>query len=175
MSNNIIEPETQNAGDVTCDANTVEPQQEPSPDSLSAEARSWRLKYRDAQATAAQAVQDAAAVAEKLRTAERQLVDQHIAARIVSTEDFWSRTEHTDLTGDDGNVDLAKVDAHLAGMLADRPHWAAPGPDMPLAAPAASVTSDGLIGHRATSMLDPSRHVAQDTTWGHVLGDAAQR
>jgi hypothetical protein len=171
MSENTIEPQPDNdqtAATGAPEAGDTSGQPQPQDDSnLSAEAKGWRLKYRDEQQKNAELITQTTDVAAKLRAAEHKLVDQHIGNRVHSADDFWQRHDHSELLDESGEVDLAKVDGLVDAMPA---HMLTPPPGMPMVAPADTVSGDvGMIGGRPSSVLDPHQ-VAQETpSWADVF------
>ena len=147
-----------------------EPQEDSPQDvNLSAEAKGWRLKFRDQQQVNAELMEQQADIAAKLRAAEKALIDQHVGPHMRDVEDFWSRTEHSDLLGEDGVIEMSKVDTQLSTILAAHPYYAAPAPGMPAAA-SAEITGDSRIGMRPFGVLDPSQVAQAQPTWADVLG-----
>ncbi len=150
--------------------NTPEPPEDSQQDvNLSAEAKGWRLKFREQQQVNAELMEQRADIAAKLRAAEKALIDQHVGPHMRDVEDFWGRTDHADLLSEDGVIEMSKVDTALASILAAHPHYAAPAPGMPAAA-SAEITGDSRIGMRPFGVLDPSQVAQAQPTWADVLG-----
>jgi hypothetical protein len=148
----------------------TEPAAPPSDDELrSDEARRYRLRLRDSEAVNAELVQQLTDSSARIDAAERKVVEAELRHRFADSSDFWGQTALTDLRGEDGQLDLDRVAARSAELLAERPHWrAAPGG----AAPAATVRGNGKIGFGPSSVLDSNIEATQSRGWGEIFSDA---
>jgi hypothetical protein len=79
---------------------------------LKAEAKKRRVALRAAEAEIA-----------GLDQTHRTMVEAAAAARFLEPRDVWSLVEIDALRGDDGLVDLGKVQAEFERIEQDRPHW----------------------------------------------------
>jgi hypothetical protein len=93
---------------------------------LRAEAAKHRTKAR-----AAEAERDA--LAGTVATYQRRDAEALVGTRLLSPADLWvgDATKLADLLAEDGTVDKAKVDAAVAAVLAEHPHWAPKRPGVP--------------------------------------------
>jgi hypothetical protein len=151
--------------------------QEPTDEQLrSDEARRYRQRLRDAEADNAQLVKDGIAREERLRAMEKMIVNSHLADRMVDpNNDFWSSADIDAIRDDNGVIDLAKVDAAADVLLQEHPHWRAPDPSAPLAAPSAVVNGAGRIGSRPSSALDGDNVQPEPVrSFGQFLSDASR-
>ena len=134
----------------------------------------YRRELREAQATGAGLVQQVADTAARWRSAERRLVDLHLAGRIRDTEPFWASVDHGDLLDDAGDVDLGRVDQQLAGVLEVKPYLAPADPRVPLVAPAATVSSVRAPGYDRIVGAVNGPAIEEQATWTGVLRQAAE-
>lgn len=131
------------AAAVQQDSDSDEPQSNPGdePDPRNAEAAKHRHR--------AKAAEDGLAVARTLledqgsqiNALQRQVVDARISHAFADPADFHRDVSLADVLGDDGAVDLAKVDAAAQKVLADHPHYRR-NAYAPVAAPASVVTTN---------------------------------
>ena len=134
---------------------------------LSAEAKGWRLKFRDQQQVSAQLEQRNTDMAAKLQATQKALVDRHISSKVHNVDDFWSKVEFDDVLNE-GVVDFGRIDTRLAEIVAENPHYSAPSPGTPGAA-SAPTSGGGKIGMRPFSVLDPSQASQPEPTWSDIL------
>lgn len=151
-----------------------EPEPEPTDAQLrSDEARRLRHRAREAEEHAARLIVEAADREAAIQARERAVVEQHLSAKLRDPNDFWREADLPAVRGDQGVVDFARVDQRADEVLAEHPHWAAPDPRVPTAAPAAAVDADGRVGWGPRNMLD-AESVAPIPVrgWGQFLNDA---
>jgi len=131
----------------------------PQEDSASNREKLYRLQAREAQSSLAM-------VSDKLRAAQRQIVDHRIAGRIRDPEAFWQHNELHDLLDENSDLDNERVDQAASDLLTAKSYLAVPSY-------AATPNSDGKIGIPEVGVL---RSTAEDptTTWTEVLRAAAQ-
>jgi hypothetical protein len=152
---------------------------EPTEEQLrSAEAMRYRLERNEARDQLAEVVQQTAdqvaSVNARAEAAERLAVNAQLRGKFADTEDFWSRTELSDLHSEDGTLDMEKVSTHAASLLSDHSHWrAVPNHG---AALADGVSSSGMIGYGPRNMLDTDTVSSEGAPrdWASFLQDAAR-
>jgi hypothetical protein len=85
-------------------------------DQGNAEAAKWRRQLREAEA-------ERDALRARLDDTHRVMVETEAAVRFVEPRDVWALTSIDALRGDDGLVDLERVQAEFDRIEQDRPHW----------------------------------------------------
>lgn len=72
--------------------------------------------------------QDAEARAERLQTAldarDTTDVERHASARLVDGSELWQATTLADLRGDDGGIEVERIDAAVDELIARKPYLA---------------------------------------------------
>ena len=91
------------------------------------EAAKYRTRLREAE-------QQRDALAERLTSAQRAVVEASVSGKLASVADFWTHTELSTLLDDDGNVDGDKISAAVTELLERAPHYARRQQTLPNAA-----------------------------------------
>jgi hypothetical protein len=132
---------------------TINPDDELTDEQLkSYEARRYRQRLRESEATNAELLRTMAEVNARADAADRHAVTAELRGKFTDPNDYWEHTNLAELRGDDGSVDLAKAASHADELLTQHPHWkAAP---VHGAAPGEIVNAAGLIGYGPRSVLD---------------------
>lgn len=68
---------------------------------------------------------------QRLQGMQRNEVQRLVSDRLADPADLWRDANLEDMLDDDGNIDTAKVDAHISTLLEEHPHWAADKPKTP--------------------------------------------
>jgi hypothetical protein len=84
---------------------------------LRREAAGYRTRLRDTEA-------ERDTLRGRVDTYERAEVERTLEERMHSPADFWLTVDLDDVRGEDGTPDMKKVEAKVAAMLKERPHWA---------------------------------------------------
>lgn len=146
--------------------------QEPTDEQLrSDEARKYRQKLRDSEAAGARLVEDIATVNARNEALERQLAETHLRGKLNDPADMWLESKLDDLRGEDGVLDVDKLNARADELLADHPHWRAPS----YSTPSHLVNARGVPGGRPRNALDTDNVTpAPERGWAGFLQDAAR-
>jgi hypothetical protein len=94
-------------------------------DTANSEAAKWRRQLRSVEVERDQ-------LAAQLDATHRVMVETEAAARFVEPRDVWALTSIDAMRGDDGLVDLERVQAEFERIEGDRPHWKKPPPAPPV-------------------------------------------
>ena len=65
---------------------------------------------------------------ERLDERDRRDVDALAAERFADPRDVWAVATLDDLRGDDGMIDMVRVESEFERIAQDRPHWRKPEP-----------------------------------------------
>jgi hypothetical protein len=105
------------AEDTPADASTAE---DGSDDTVGNEAAKYRRRLRDTES-------ERDTLKARLENFQRGEVERLAAAKITDPADVWrDGARVADVLDDDGNIDAAKVDGLVNGLVAQHPHWVAP-------------------------------------------------
>lgn len=63
------------------------------------------------------------ALLQRVEAMQRNEVQRLVADRLADPNDLWRESELSDLLDDAGNIDTAKLDDRVGGLLEEHPHW----------------------------------------------------
>lgn len=148
---------------------------EPTDEQLrSQEAKRYRLERNAIRDQNAELIRQMVDTAAQRDAAQRQAIDAELRGKFADPQDFWSKTDLSQLRGEDGSIDIDQVRGHRDQLLTDHPHYMV----KPIygAATAETVGSAGLVGYGPRNLLDTENVEAGKgpRDWADFLQDAAR-
>lgn len=109
------EPETEPATEPPADTDPPEVDTDPLA-KVRRESAGYRRRLRETEA-------ERDRLAERVTAAQRAEVGRLAGGRLADAADLYRETDHSDLLDETGDVDPAKVEAAIVGVLEAHPHW----------------------------------------------------
>lgn len=160
-----VDNEAPEVDDSTDAPDQPEPQDDSTPEppddsNQSGREKLYRLQAREAQSSLAM-------VSDKLRAAQRQLIEHHIAGRIRDPEPFWQHNKLHDLLNEGSDPDYGRVDQAASDLVTAKPYLAVP-------TYAAVPNDDGKIGFPSVGAVNQRYEADPAGGWHEVLRAAVE-
>jgi hypothetical protein len=112
-------------------ARETPPSRDPEARERSDEAKSYRLRLREAERTIAERDAVIGALRARIDDVDRVEVERVAEQRgMASGADVWTAAQLADLRSDEGVLDVERVQTRVDELLRERPHWKRPSVDL---------------------------------------------